>query len=76
MAIITVRLIVAEDGTVSTAMPLPAGEHRAVITLAEPERRYTGKPFTMEDFPVHSESWDDSISLRREDLYDAEGRLR
>ena len=30
----------------------------------------------MENFPVHNEPWDDSISLRWEDLYDDEGRLR
>jgi hypothetical protein len=35
-----------------------------------------GKPFTMENFPIHNIPWDDSISLRREDLYDDEGRLR
>ena len=33
-----------------------------------------GKPFTMEDFPVHDGPWDDSISLRREDMYGDDGR--
>jgi hypothetical protein len=78
MTVITTRLIVAPDGTISAATPLPAGEHVASITVVEPPQRRPGpgKPFTMAEFPIHDEPWDDSISLRREDLYDDEGRLR
>jgi hypothetical protein len=76
MTIITTRLTVASDGAVSVAAQLPAGEHAATITLAAPSTPLPGKPFTLVGFPIHDEPWDDSVSLRREDLYDDEGRLR
>ena len=78
MTVINTRITIAPDGTVSTAVPLPAGEYEAAITVDAPAPPpWPGKPFTMDSFPVHSEPWDDSISLRREDLYDDdEGRLR
>ena len=77
MTVINTRIIVAPDGTISTATPIPTGEYEAAITVADPAPPpWPGKPFTMENFPVHHEPWDDSISLRREDMYDDEGRLR
>ena len=76
MTVITTRITVSPDGAISTATPLPAGEYEAAITLAVAPLRHPGKPFTMEDFPIHDEPWDNSISLRREDLYDDDGRLR
>lgn len=80
MTVITTRITIAEDGTISGRMPagqLPPGEHDAAITVTSIVRPLPeGKPFTMENFPIHNISWDDSISLRREDLYDDEGRLR
>lgn len=77
MTVVTTRITVSPDGTISTIPPLPAGEYEVVLTAADPASPpWPGKPFTMENFPVHSEPWDDSISLRREDLYDDEGRLR
>jgi hypothetical protein len=74
MTVITTTLRVAADGSVSVADKLPEGEYQATITVAAPSR--SGKPFTMKDFPVHDEPWDDGLSLRREHLYDDEGRLR
>ncbi len=78
MTVITTRIQVAEDGTISGRAPagqVPPGEHVAVITVcaAAPLRR-PGKPFTMENFPIHDGPWDDSISLRREDMYGDDGR--
>ena len=76
MTVVTTRIRVAADGAVSLADPLPAGEHLATVTLASttttPAR--PGKPFTMADFPIHDGPWDDSVSLRREDLYGDDGR--
>lgn len=72
MTVITTRLTVAPDGAISTATPLPAGEYEAAITVADGPA--AGKPFTMDDFPVHDMGWDDSISLRREDMYGDDGR--
>ena len=33
-----------------------------------------GKKFSVEDLPSHDIPWDDSISLRREDMYGDDGR--
>lgn len=73
MTVITTRIRVAEDGTFSGRVPegVPAGEHEVVITVV-PAR--PGKPFTMKNFPIHDGPWDDSISLRREDMYGDDGR--
>ncbi len=80
MTIITMRIVVAEDGTISGRAPadqVPAGEYEAAIAVTtEPPKPPKGKPFTTDGFPIHDIPWDDSISLRREDLYDNEGRLR
>ena len=77
MTVITTRVTLGPDGVISTATPLPAGEYAAAITVADRALPFwPGKPFTMEDFPVHDEPWDDSNSLRREDMYDDEDRLR
>ena len=73
MTVITTRLIVAADGTFSGRAPeLPPGEHEVSVTIHPP---VAGKRFTMRDFPRHDEPWDGSVSLRREDMYDDEGRL-
>lgn len=80
MTIFTTRIIVGEDGSISGHMPvgqLPPGEHEAAITVTmTASMSPNGKPFTMDNFPMHDVPWDDNISLRREDLYDEEGRLR
>lgn len=72
MTVITTRIRVAADGAVSLADPLPEGEHIARVTLAPPP----AKRFSVKDLPMHHLPWDDSVSLRREDMYDDEGRLR
>ena len=75
MTVITTRLTVAPDGAISGRAPeLPAGEHVASIEIRAPHPRLPGKPFTMDHFLVHNEPWDDSISLRREDMYGDDGR--
>jgi len=74
MTVISIHITVAPDGAISTATPLPAGEYKAEVTLHDAPLRRPGKPFTMEDFPVHDGPWDDSISLRREDMYGDDGR--
>ena len=78
MTVITARIHVAEDGSITGQAPagqVPPGEHVAAITVMDdaPLRR-PGKPFTMESFPIDDGPWDDSISLRREDMYGDDGR--
>jgi hypothetical protein len=74
MTVITTRLTVAPDGTISSAVVLPAGEHAASITLAEAPQPRPGKPFTVENFPIHDTPRGDRISLSREDMYGDDGR--
>ena len=79
MTAIKARIRVADDHSISGTAPegVPPGEHEVAITIAPAAApRPPGKPFTMDDFPIHDEPWDGSISLRREDLYDDDGRLR
>lgn len=74
MTIVTTRITVSADGAISAAISLPAGEYTATIALGDAPLRRPGKPFTMTDYPVHDEPWDDSVSLRREDMYGDDGR--
>ena len=72
MTIITTEIIVAPDGTMSGRAPdgVPPGRHRVSIAVADvrkPRRK-------VQELPVHHGHWDDSISLRRDDLYGDGGR--
>jgi hypothetical protein len=69
MTIITTRITVAADGTISVATPLPVGDHAATITVTEPPQRRV----SVLDLPTHNGPWDDRLSLRREDLYGDHG---
>jgi hypothetical protein len=72
MAVITARIQVAEDGTISGRVPdgIRPGEHEFAINVSTtPKRRLSVK-----DMPVHDEPCDNSISLRREDMYGDDGR--
>jgi hypothetical protein len=70
VTVITTRLRVTADGSVSLAEKLPAGEYTATIALPEPPRPRR----SVLDLPVHHGPWDDSVSLRREDMYGDDGR--
>jgi len=71
MTVITTRITVSPDGAISTDTPLPAGEYEAAITAPAT----TLKPHrSVLDLPVHDGPWDDSFSLRREDMYGDDGR--
>ena len=70
MTVITTILHVSPDGAISIAEKLPAGDHTAIITVSEsPQPRRSAL-----DLAVHHGPWDDSISLRREDMYGQDGR--
>ena len=75
MTVIKARVQVAEDHRISGVAPdgVPPGEHEIAITVAPaataPKRRSSVK-----DMPVHDGPWDDSVSLRREDIYGDDGR--
>jgi hypothetical protein len=70
---IRTRVIVSADHRITGTAPeqVPPGEHEILITVApEPAT----KRFRLADMPVHDTPWDDSISLRREDMYGDDGR--
>jgi hypothetical protein len=73
MPVVNARIRVDADGTISGKAPqgVPPGEYEAPIDVGEPEppkRKHL-------DLPLHDcGSWDDSVSLRREDIYGDDGR--
>ena len=76
---IRARIRVDPDHTISGIAPasVPAGEHEVLITLTpEPSRKPTKKkPFNVDDLPTHDLGpWPEGLSLRREDIYDEDGR--
>ena len=77
MTQIHTRIRVGRDHRITGVAPpeVPPGEHEAMITLAPSlVRQMPTKTFSVEDLPSHDIPWDDSISLRREDLYGDDGR--
>ncbi len=76
MTVITTRIIVSPDGTVSSTTILPAGEYIANITVHDtPARQLPTLPFNIDVLPVHDLGpWPEGLSLRREDMYGDDGR--
>lgn len=77
MTVITTRLTVAPDGTVSTATPLPPGSYTAKVVMHDqPTRQQPTEPFDVDSLPKHDFGpWPEGgVSLRREDLYGGDGR--
>jgi hypothetical protein len=77
MTQIRTRIRVGPDRRISGVAPpdVPPGEHEATITLLPlPARQLPTRRFNVEDLPKHDLAWDDSISLRREDMYGDDGR--
>lgn len=56
---------------VRVATHLPPGDYEAVIVVHPGRPKATSR---VEDLPVHDTPWDDSVSLRRVDLYGSHGR--
>ena len=73
------RIRVAPDHSISGVAPpdVPPGEHEVLITVTttqtgQPPRK---KPFNVDDLPtVDLGPWPEGLSLRREDIYDEDGR--
>lgn len=76
MTIITTRLTVAPDGTISVADKLPPGEHVASIEMHErPYRQLPTLPFDVDALPsLDLGPWPEGLSLLREDIYGDDGR--
>ena len=73
MPVVHAKIRVAEDGSISGKAPreLPPGEYQAPIAVPEPKPKPKRRRL---DLPLHDVHWDDSVSLRREDIYGPDGR--
>ena len=76
MTIITTKLIVAADGSISATDAMPVGEHIARVKIADtlvPPAPL--EPFDIDKLPVFNLGpWPEGLSVRREDMYDDDGR--
>jgi hypothetical protein len=72
MTVVLAKIRVAPDGTISGQAPreVPPGEYQAPLRLPEPKRRR--EPL---DLPLHDcGPWPEGFSVRREEIYDDDGR--
>lgn len=78
MTQIHTRIRVGDDHRISGVAPpdVPPGEHEATINLAPvPQRQLPTRKFNVDDLPKHDLGpWPEGLSLRREDMYDEDGR--
>lgn len=70
MAVITTTIHIGADGSVSLAEKLPEGDYNATLIPAG----LAGSRRSVLELPVHYGPWDDTVSLRREDMYGDDGR--
>jgi hypothetical protein len=76
---IRTRIRVGADHTITGVAPpdVPPGEHEVTINVVpapEPQPKKQ-KPFNVDDLPsADLGPWPEGLSLRREDLYDDDGR--
>jgi hypothetical protein len=78
MTEIRARVLVGPDHRISGTAPagVPPGEHEVtiIVTLPPTEQRHR-EPFDVDGLPTHDLGpWPEGLSLRREDLYDEDGR--
>lgn len=73
MRVVHATIRVDADGTISGKAPrsVPPGEYETPIRVSARKPKPNAKRL---DLPLHEAHWDDSISLRREDIYGDDGR--
>lgn len=79
MTEIRTRIRVDADHSITGIAPpnVPPGEHEATISIpaASAHQSAKKKPFNVDDLPtVDLGPWPEGLSLRREDMYDDDGR--
>jgi hypothetical protein len=73
---IRARVVVSPDHRISGTVPeeMPVGEHEVTITVTDRSSK-VGRPLHPSDPPTHDLGpWPEGLSLRREDMYDDDGR--
>ncbi|MGH6919594.1 MAG: hypothetical protein ACREJ0_18030 [Geminicoccaceae bacterium] len=72
MPVVHATIRIDADGTISGKAPrkIPPGEYEAPLDVAEQKPRPKRRRL---DLPLHHAHWDDSVSLRREDIYGDDG---
>jgi hypothetical protein len=76
MAEIRTRILVGPDRRISGTAPavVPPGEHEVTIE-SPPTYQPPTAPFDIDALPTHDLGpWPERLSLRREDIYDENGR--
>jgi hypothetical protein len=75
---IRTRVLVGPDRRISGTAPadVPPGEHEATITVMPPlSYQRPSEPFDVDALPIHDLGpWPEGLNLRREDMYDEDGR--
>jgi len=78
MTEIRTRVLVSQDHRISGTAPpaVPPGEHEVTITVPSPlSQQRPDEPFDIDALPTHDLGpWPEGLSLRREDMYDEDGR--
>jgi hypothetical protein len=78
MTEIRTRILIGPDHRITGTAPavVPAGEHEVTIDVtAPPARQRPAAPFDADALPSHDLGpWPVGLSLRREDIYDEDGR--
>lgn len=77
MSDVRARIRVNPDHSISGTAPpeVPPGEHEVTISMTPPLRQQAKKPFDINALPIHDLGpWPEGLSLRREDMYDEDGR--
>ncbi len=78
MTSITTRIIVTEDGRISSAVQLPPGDHVATVEIVgRPQRQPAKEPFDISKLPVLDIGpwpWPEGTTFSREEIYGDDGR--
>jgi hypothetical protein len=78
MAEIRISVLVGPDHSISGIAPaaVPPGEYEVTITVAAALiRRHPSEPFDIDALPTRDLGpWPEGLSLRREEIYDEDGR--
>ena len=78
MTEIRTRVLVGSDHRITGTAPaaVPPGEHEVrIIVKPPPTQQSASEPFDVDALPSHDLGvWPEGLSLRREDMYDEDGR--